>query len=124
MLLGELLDGVNGDGNLGTSGNEGDVGTLLLMEDVATLDRLVDDGTLELRKVLTRKGDDAGGVLGGEGDIVGSAGLVAISGAPDHAVGGGAEVGESLDRLVGGTVLTETDRVVGGDPDGANLRES
>jgi hypothetical protein len=33
--------------------------TLLLVEDISTLDVLVYDGGLELRKVLARKGDDA-----------------------------------------------------------------
>lgn len=121
VLLGEELDGVNGNADLGTGGDKGDVGTLLLVEDVATLDRLLDGGALQLGKVLAGESDDAGGVLGGESDVVGSRRLVAIGGAPDHAVGKGAEVSEDLDRLMGGTILAKTNGVVGGDPDGADL---
>ena len=121
VLLLKLLDGINGDADLGTGGDKGDVGTLNLVEDVATLDGLLDGRTLKLGKVLAGEGKDAGGVLGGKGDIVGSAGLVAIGRAPDHAVGEGTEVGKDLDRLMGRTVLAKTDRVVGGNPDSADL---
>ena len=59
-------------------------------------------------------------MLGGQGNVVGSAGLVAISGTPDHAVGQSTEVSQSLDRLVSGAVLTQTDGVVGSDVDDTN----
>lgn len=123
VLLLELLDGINGDANLGTGGDKGDVGTLNLVEDVATLDGLLDGRTLKLGKVLAGESEDAGGVLGSKGDIVGSAGLVAIGRAPDHAVGEGTEVGQDLNRLVSRAVLAKTDRVVGGNPDSADLRK-
>ncbi|MCV5073599.1 hypothetical protein OFB51_26785, partial [Escherichia coli] len=81
-------------------GHKSDDSTLNLVEDVATLDGLLDGGTLKLGKVLARESEDAGGVLGGKGDVVGSAGLVAIGRTPDHAVGEGTEVGQGLNRLV------------------------
>lgn len=40
--------------------------------------------------------------------MVGSTGLVSISRAPDVAVGEGAEVGDGLDRLVSGSILSES----------------
>lgn len=123
VLLLELLDGINGDADLGTGGDKSDVGTLNLVEDVATLDGLLDGGTLKLGKVLARESEDAGGVLGGKGDVVGSAGLVAIGRTPDHAVGEGTEVGQGLNRLVSRAVLAKTDRIVGGNPDSADLRK-
>ena len=123
VLLTEFLDGVNADADLGTGGDEGDVGTFLLVEDVSTLDGLVDGRTLELGKVLAGQGKDAGSVLGGEGDVVGSAGLVAIGRAPHHHVGQSTEVGEDLNRLVGRAVLTKTNGVVGGNPEDTDLGE-
>lgn len=62
-------------------------------------------------------------MLGGEGRVVSGAGLVAVRRAPDHAVGESAEVGQSLDRLVGRAVLTQTDGVVGSDVDDADVGE-
>ena len=123
VLLGEVLNGVNADADLGSGGNEGDVSTFLLVEDVSTLDGLVDDRAFELGKVLPRKCEYARSVLGGEGDVVSGAGLVSVSRPPDHHVGQGTEVGQRLDGLVGRAVLSETDRVVGGNPDVADARK-
>ena len=123
VLLLEGLDGLETDADLRTSGDKGDVGLLVLKSDVTTLDGLLDGGALKLGKVLAGKGQDGGGVLGGEGDVVSGGGLVTVSRAPDHHVGQGTEVGKSLDRLVSGTVLTKTDGVVGGDVDDTLLGE-
>ena len=123
VLLLEGLDGLETDADLRTSGDKGDVGLLVLQSDVTTLDGLLDGGALKLGKVLAGKGQDGGGVLGGEGDVVSGGGLVTVSRAPDHHVGQGTEVGKSLDRLVSGTVLTKTDGVVGGDVDDTLLGE-
>lgn len=123
VLLLEGLDGLKADGDLRTGGDKGDSGLLVLKSDVTTLGGLLDGGTLELGKVLAGEGKDGGGVLGGEGDVVSSRALVAVSRAPDHHVGQSAEVSEGLDRLVGRAVLTKTDGVVGGDVDDTLLRE-
>lgn len=123
VLLLQVLGGINTDADLGTSGDESDIGVLDLVQDVTTLDGLLDRGTLKLRQVLTGEGEDGRSVLGGQGDVVGSGGLVAVGRAPDHVVGESTEVGEGLDRLVSRTVLTKTNGVVGGDPDGADLGE-
>lgn len=124
VLLGELLGGVNADAHLGTSGDQGNLGTLNLAQDVTTLAGTLNGRALQLGKVLAGQSHDAGSVLGGEGNIVGSASLVTVSRAPDHAVGQSTEVSQSLDRLVSRTVLTQTNRVVGGDPDNALLGQS
>lgn len=124
VLLLESLDGVDGDADFRTGGHNGDVRLLGLVHDVTTLDGGRNGGVLELRKVLAGEGQDGGGVEGSEGDVVGGAGLVSVSWAPDHAVWQGAEVSESLDRLVGWSILTEADGVVGGDPDDTLAGES
>ena len=49
-----------------------------------------------------------------EGDHVRSRSLVSVSRSVDLHVGQSPQPSDSLDRLVGGTVLTQTDRVVGG----------
>lgn len=43
---------------------------------------------------------------------------------PDGAVGESSEPGDGLNRLVGGSILTESDGVVGGNPDDLVVRES
>ena len=121
MLLLEILSSVNGDADLGTSGDNGDGGIRGVNSDVTTLEGVLNGGVLELRKVLAGQSEDGGSVLGGQGGVVGSAGLVAISGTPDHAVRQSTEVCKSLNRLVSRTILTQTNGVVGGDPDNANL---
>lgn len=63
-------------------------------------------------------------MLGGQGRVVGSAGLVAVSRAPDHAVGEGTEVSQGLNRLVSRTVLTQTNGVVGSDVDDTDAGQS
>lgn len=122
-LLLELLGSIDTDGHLGTGRDKGDVGTLDLLEDVGTLGGLLDGGTFELGKALARQGNNAGSVLRGQGNVVSGAGLVSVGRAPDHAVGQGAEVSQRLNRLVGRAVLTQTNGVVGSNPDGADLRE-
>jgi len=106
VLLLELPSGVDGDTDLGTGGNEGNVGARLLLKDVSSLDTVLDGGAIQLGKVLAGKGNDGRSMLGSKSDIVTGGDLVTVGGAPDHAVGGGTEVGEGLDGLVGGPVLT------------------
>ena len=123
VLLLEVGGSLDTDADLGTGGDEGDGSVGGLEGDVGTLEGLLDGGSLELGQVLTGEGQNAGGVLGGQSRVVGSAGLVAVSRAPDHAVGQSTEVSQSLNRLVGRTVLTQTDGVVGGNVDGADTGE-
>jgi hypothetical protein len=63
-------------------------------------------------------------VLGSKGGVVGSAGLVAIGGTPDHKVRQSTEVCKGLNRLVSRTIFTKTNGVVSGDPDNADLGQS
>lgn len=120
-LLSELLDSVNADSDLRSGGDEDDVGVLLVVDGVTALHGRLKSGVLELWKVLAREGNDGWGVLGGESDVVCGGGLVSISWAPDHAVWKSTEVSEGLDWLMGWSILTKTDGVVGGNPDGADL---
>lgn len=123
VVIGKVLGGFDADGDFGTGRDEGNLGTLNLLEDVTTLGGVLNSGALELRKVLAGEGNDAGRGLVGESDLVGSAGLVAVSGAPNHAVGESTEVGKSLNRLMGGAILSKTNGVVSGNPDEADVRE-
>lgn len=117
LVVLEELDGLQADADLGTSGDEGDVGLLVLKSDVTTLDGVLEGRVLELGQVLAGESENAGGLTAGESHVVGSRGLVAISRAPDHHVGQGTEVGKGLNRLVGRAVLAKTDGVVGSDVD-------
>lgn len=123
VLLLEDLDGLEGDGHLGTGGHDGHVGVLGIESDVTTLGGRLDGAALDLRQVLAGQSEDGRSRLGGESDVVCGAGLVAVSGTPHHAVGESTEVSKSLDRLVGRSILTETDGVVGRDVDDAVVGE-
>jgi hypothetical protein len=59
-----------------------------------------------LRKVLTGEGEDGRSVGRSESHVVGGGSLVSVSRTPDVAVGKSAEVGDGLDRLVSGSILT------------------
>ena len=123
-LLGKLLDGIDSDGSLGASGDKSDLGTLNLLQDVTALGGLLNGSSLKLGQVLARQSDNAGSLLGGQSNVVSSAGLVTVSRAPNHAVGEGTEVSKSLNRLVSRTVLSKSNGVVGGNPDNTVARES
>lgn len=124
VLLLEVCGGLNGDADLGTGGNDGDGSVRGVDSDVTTLQGVLEGGELKLGQVLAGQSHDGRSVLGGDGGVVGSAGLVAVSGTPDHAVGHGTEVSQSLNRLVSGAVLTQTDGVVGSDVDDTNAGQS
>lgn len=123
VLLFEGGGGFDGDADLGTGGDQSDSSVGGVDSDVGTLDGGLDGRVLQLGQVLTGEGEDGGGVLGGQSHVVGSAGLVAVGGTPDHAVGEGTEVSEGLNGLVSRTVLTQTDGVVGSDVDDTDARE-
>ena len=123
-LSSELLRGLKDDRDLRAGGDEGKVLVRDLVEDVAAAERVLDRRALEVREVLAGEAEDGGRLLAGERRVVRGGGLVAVGRAPDVDVGGGTEVGGDLDGLVSGTVLTETDGVVGGDPDDLVLGES
>lgn len=124
VLLLEVLSSLDTDADLGTGRDNGDSGVGGVDSDVTTLQGTLDGGVLELGQVLAGQGQDTGGVLGGQGRVVGSAGLVAVGGTPDHAVRQGTEVSQGLDGLVGRAVLTQADGVVGSNVDDADARQS
>lgn len=107
---------LEGDGDLTSGTDDCEILARFLVDDVSTLGRSLDRRSLEVRKVLTGKREDGGCGLGLEGAEVGSRGLVAVGRTPDVDVGHSTEVSESLDRLVGGTVLSKTDGIVSGNP--------
>lgn len=73
---------------------------------------------------MAGKGEDGGVGLRTESDEVRGGGFITIGRTPDIDVGGSTEMSEGLDWLVGGTVLPETDRIVGGNPDNLMAGES
>jgi hypothetical protein len=122
VLVLQVLSSINGNADFRTGRDNGNGSIGSINRDVTTLEAVLNGGLLQLRKVLTGESKDAGGVFRGNGGVVGSAGLVAVGGTPDHQVRQSTEVCEGLNRLVSRTVLTKTDGVVGSDPNGANLR--
>lgn len=124
VLLLEVLGGLQTDGDLRAGRDKGDLGAGHFTQDVTTLASLLDGRAFELRKVLSGQRQNARSVLGGQCNVVSSAGLVTIGRAPDHAVGQSAEVSQSLDGLVGRPILSKTDGVMGGDPNGTDLGQS
>lgn len=82
------------------------------MDDIATLGSVLDSGVLKVREILAGERQDRRCAPLRECDVVSSRGLVAVGGTPEVKVGDGTEVGGSLNWLMGGTILTETDGVV------------
>ena len=123
-LPGELRSRLERDRHLGAGRGEREVLALDLVHDVAALERTLDRRPLEVRQVLAREREDGGRLGARERGVVGGGGLVAVSRTPDVDIGGGTEVEDGLDGLVSGTVFTETDGVVGGDPDNLVSAES
>lgn len=124
VLLLQVLSSLDTDADLGTGRDNRDGGVGGVDSDVATLQGTLNGRVLELRQILAGQGQDTGGVLGRQSRVVGSAGLVAVSGTPDHAVGQGTEMSQGLDRLVGRAILTQTDGVVGSNVDDTDARQS
>jgi len=123
VLVLEDLDGIDGNTDLGTGGNNADVWLLVVNGNVTTLGGLLDGGSLELRQVLASEGEDGWGVLAGQSNVVHGRGLVTVSWTPDHHVWQSTVVSKSLDRLVSWTVLTKTDGVVSGNVENTVLGE-
>jgi hypothetical protein len=63
VLVLQVLDGVNADTNIGTSGNESDISLLNVVDNITTLDGMANRGVLELWQILAGKGDDARSVF-------------------------------------------------------------
>ena len=122
-LLSELAGSLNTKRNLGTGGDKGQVGVLSILENVTTLGSLLDGRVGELGKVLSGEGENGRGVLGEDGNEVRGGSLVTVGRSPEGDVRGGSEPSSGLNRLVRGSVLTETDRVVGGDLDDSEVRK-
>lgn len=116
-LLLQLCGGVPDDGNLGAGSNEGDVGVLDLLQYVTTLAGLLDARALELWQVLSGQSNDGRRLDGLDSNLVHGRDLVTVSRAHEVEVGDGSQGHGSLDGLVGWTVLSETNGVVGSDPD-------
>lgn len=123
VLLLEVGSSLDGDADLGTGGDDGDGSVGGVNSDVSTVESVLHGGELKLGQVLTGQSHDGRSVLGGDGGVVGSGGLVTVGGTPDHAIGEGTEVSQGLNRLVSGTVLTQTDGIVGSDVDDTDAGE-
>jgi hypothetical protein len=118
------VGGFDDDRDLGSSRDNSQILVLNLVQDVTTLDGVLNRRVLELGQVLAGKRQDRGSLLRFERDEVRSAALVAVGRAPEREVGDGAEMDGSFDRLMGGAVLAETDGVVSGNPDDLVVAQS
>jgi len=79
------------------------------VNDVTSLGSVLDGGVLKLGKVLPGKSKNGRGVLGLESDEVSGRGLVSVRGSPDGTVGKSSQPSDGLDRLVSGSILSESD---------------
>lgn len=114
---GKFLGGVNSKRNLRTGGSQDQSCVLNIKDHVTTSRSLFDGGAFQLWQTLSGQGDHRWGDGGFEGDLVCCRDFVTVGWSPDHQVWNGSEMGQGLDRLMGWTVFTQTDGVVGGDPD-------
>ena len=65
--------------------------------------------------VLSGVGHDGRSVLGLDGNEISGGSLVTVGRSPEGKVGGSSQPSGSLDRLMGRSVFSKTDRVVGSD---------
>ena len=95
-----------------------------VLEDVAALGGVGDLGRVEHRQVLPRQREARPGrsVFSSDGAPA-HRGLVGVGRADDVEAGDGAQRGQVLDRLVGGAVAAEADRVVRPDEDRRQLHQ-
>lgn len=118
------LDGsLHGNADLGAGGDDSEILILDLVDNVATLGGVLESGVLEVGEVLAGEREDGGGAGALQSDVVCGGRLVTVSGSPEVDVGDGAEVDTSLDRLMRGSILTETNGIVSSDPDDLMLAE-
>ena len=127
----ELLSGLNSHLELRSGSNNDDIRVGLLHDGVGSLHGSLDGGGVHVGHSLP--GEDKGGrpldslrvlgvsVLHGSG--VGSSGLVSITRADGQHVRHGTEGGQVLDRLMGRSVLSQSNRVVGHHVDNTGLRK-
>ncbi|KAH3661259.1 hypothetical protein OGAPHI_006666 [Ogataea philodendri] len=123
-LVSKNLSGIDGERNLRTGGNQDELWIRNLVDSVTTLQGLLDARTSQLRQVLSRKSKDGRSLGTLNGLDVGSRGLVTICWSPDHQVRNGSQVGQSFDRLMGWTILTQTNGVMSSNPDDWVVRQS
>jgi len=86
----------------------GDVGTL-----EGSLTAFLDGEEVVLVEVLTREDEGGRSILAGYRGDEGTNGLFGITGTVDIDIGEDADSGNSLDGLMGGSILTNSNRVVG-----------
>ena len=127
---GHVLGGLESVLDLGTSGNDNHIKVArLLLGNVSALEGTLTtlsggDGVV-LLKVLTREDKDGGTILASDGGDVSANGLLGIGGTVNINIGESAEAGDGLNRLVGGSILTYADGVMGEDVrDTAELGEA
>lgn len=124
VLLLQVVSSLDTDADFGSGRDQSHAGVGHFHGSIGSLDRKLDRRVLQLGQVLTGESKDAGGVLGGQRNVVGSAGLVPIGRTPHHAVRQRTEVSQGFHRLVSRTVLTQANRVVGSNVDHTNARQS
>lgn len=117
----QLLCRLDTEGDLGTGRNKGQVGVGNIFQNVTTLGGLLDRRSSQLRQVLSRECKDGRSVLRQDGHEISGRSLVTVGRSPEGQVGGRSQPSGSLDRLVGRSILSETDRVVSSDLDDSEV---
>lgn len=86
-LRSELARGLESDANLRACGYNRQMFVLLFVHDVAALGGQLNRRVLQIRQVLSRKGEDRWRLGGSESDEIGGRCLIAICGAPEREIG-------------------------------------
>ena len=120
----QLGGGLGAELQLGAGADQDQIRrAVAVFKDVATLGHCGGAGVGLVGHRLTAEDQHGGALAIGHGHLVGTAGFVAIAGADHQHVGDRAQAGQGLDRLVGGAVFTQADRVVGEHVDHAQLTQ-
>ena len=110
----QLSGGLGAEFQLGAGADQDDFwGAVAVFQDVAALGHGIGAGVGLVGHGLAAQEQHGGAVAVGHGHLVGTAGFVAVAGADHQHVGDRAQARQGFDRLVGGAVFTQADRVVG-----------
>ena len=121
---GELFGGLNAEVKLGAGADQDQLrGAVAVLKDVAAMGDFLDRGVGLVGHALAAEAQSAGAMTVLDGQLVGTAGFVAITRTEHQHVGDGPQRWDGLDWLVGWAVFTDANGVVGEHVDHTQLAE-
>lgn len=108
----EFPSRLDGDADLATTTDDGQILVRLFMHDIPASESALDGRAFEVGQVLSGKRQDRRSFGGMKGSVVRRGSLVTVGGTPESEVRDGTEVDSGFNRLMRRSVLTKTDGIV------------